>query len=67
MAEKTRQHAYLGDAVVTILRGRVGGRGKTEIRDQFGFVKEVSASDLSEIDPVEPNAVLKYHEGPQDF
>jgi hypothetical protein len=46
--------------LVTIIGGRIGGRGKTEIRDQFGNLREVPAKELERIASTEPHAKLTF-------
>lgn len=46
--------------LVTIINGRIGGRGKTEIRDQFGNLRDVPAKELERIASTEPHAKLTF-------
>jgi len=58
MPERIR--ARYGEHVVTILEGKIGGRGKTKIRNAFGFEEEVAANKLEHIPKTEPEARLKF-------
>ena len=55
-----RLRAYQGDKTVTILKGRIGGRGKTTIRNSFGFEEVVPSNTLRPIPEGEPGRVLRY-------
>lgn len=60
-----RQRAYLNEdgkpiQTVTVLSGRIGGRGTTEIRDGYGSVRDVKASLLTRISSKEPHAKLTF-------
>ena len=66
--ERTR--AYLNEdgnprQLVTILNGRIGGRGTTEIRDGYGNVRDVKSNLLERIPSNDPAAKLKF-EAPSD-
>lgn len=61
-----RKRAYRGEEIVTILKGKVGSRGKVTIRNAYGFVEEdIPAKTLTKIPADEPIAVLHYGE-PED-
>jgi hypothetical protein len=56
-----RQRAYRGEEVVTILKGKPGGRGKCDIRNAHGYEeKAVPAKTLVPVPEDEPHAVLHY-------
>lgn len=66
MPERTRAYrpveGQIEPAIVTILEGerKIGRRGKVKIRNQFGFVEEISGTELERIDESEPHAKLVY-------
>lgn len=56
-----RERAYLGDKLVTIIERKGRGRNATvEIRDSFGFLREVKARDLTKPSADEPVASFSF-------
>lgn len=55
-----RLRAYLDGELVTILDGKIGGKGKTKIRTGFGFEQEVSAKKLTKIPKEEPEHSFRF-------
>lgn len=58
MPERVR--AYRGDELVTVLKGKIGGRGSTQIRNSHGFPETVKAKELKAIPADEKVAKLRY-------
>ena len=55
-----RLRAYRGEEVVTVLKGKIGGRGSTTIRNSHGFTETVKSKELSRIVGNEKLAKLRY-------
>lgn len=60
MAE--RERAYRGEEVVTVLKGKIGGKGSTQIRNSYGFTETIKAKELKRIPSEEKVAKLHYGE-----
>lgn len=56
----TRERAYRGEEVVTVLKGKIGGRGQTEIRNSHGFTETVKARELERIPADDKHSRLRY-------
>jgi len=62
----SRQRAYHKGKLVTIIDGRIGGRGKTKIRTGHGFTEEVPAKELSAVRDDDPRAGFKFQPSKED-
>jgi hypothetical protein len=56
-----RERAYLGEEIVTVLSADGNGRNaKVEVRDMWGFVKIVKASELKRMDESDPAKTFEF-------
>jgi hypothetical protein len=56
-----RERAYLGEEIVTVLSADGNGRNaKVEVRDMWGFIKIVKASELKRMSPDDPHASFEF-------
>jgi hypothetical protein len=55
-----RERARRGDELVTVLEGKIGGRGKTTIRNQFGYTETVKSNTLTRLGKGEPERELHF-------
>jgi len=55
-----RERAYRGDELVTVIEGTPGKRGKVKIRNQYGFLEEVSGKSLTPLDKDDKFKTLRY-------
>jgi hypothetical protein len=56
MMMATRERAYLGEEIVTVLSSDGNGKNaNVEIRNAFGFVTTVKAHELKKMDDADPS------------